>query len=214
LQAIIQDDRSSLFILGQRTVERGYVGAGILALDHYFSSMPYQDMDIAKLLEDLHVFRVYAQEIAKILSHPDLLHDVEVLKLCGIRRSMDIDNEYRIAPNSLLSQSLPARTEDNAISSFEIREEVHKSLSSRLQEAIQEQEVILRFASHISPCLSYTVHGYCHRPECPDLHAPAVAISAAYTSRVVAHLEQIAILQVLHSSCIGCTHGNRLFHRK
>jgi hypothetical protein len=214
LQAIIQDDRSGLFILGQRTIERGNVGAGILALDYYFLSMPYQDMDIVKLLEDLHVFRVYAQEIAKIISHPDPVRDVEVLKLCGIRHRTDIDNEYRIAPKSLLSQSLSLKTEDDAISSSEIREAIYKSLSSRLQEAIQEQERILRGASHLSPCLSYTVHGYCNRPECPDLHAPAADISAAYTSRAIAHLEQIAILQVLHSSCLGCNHDNRLFHRK
>jgi hypothetical protein len=215
LQAIIQDDRSGIFILGQKTIERGNVGAGILALDRYFLSMPYQDMDIAELLEDLHVFRVYAQEIAKIISHPDPVRDVEVLKLCGIRHSMDIDNEYRIAPNSLLSQSLSLRTEDNAISSSKIREEIYKSLSLRLQRAIQEQEEILRGASHISPCVSNTVYGKCWRgPGCPDLHAPATVISAAYTSRAIAHFEQIAILQVLHSSCFRCTHEDRLFHRK
>lgn len=198
-QAIMSGEFARLQQLGENFSLAKKIVPAILCLDHAFVHLPrIQVMKGHEVATTLRAFMIYARHLRDMACHPDPCSDPSVQKLFGFRRSGE--NSFRVLSRTFLHREDQSILQpNNEIPGGNLAFEFRRSLSDRLWLRVSQENDICRRAQSLSPCLTFTVYGYCNRQECPHEHVPAAALNAdRYNTRVRLHLQQILIYQTLH----------------
>jgi hypothetical protein len=180
-------------------LQRDNISAALLCLESYFEWCEFRlNMSAESMLQYLHLFREYARIFSAMIRHRDLLGDADVRKLLGLRQTSE--TQFSVSENSFLWHKLPRAesiAESLTLIGYDLIPNIQKHLTGHLIGRVTKQELTAGRAEILSPCLSHSLTKSCPRMNCPEAHLDSPVSATQYNQRVVIHLEQIAILDML-----------------
>ncbi|KAF9064527.1 hypothetical protein BDP27DRAFT_1425729 [Rhodocollybia butyracea] len=178
-RAIMDKNQQTLRELGCVFLSTNNLSAALLCLDHYFTCMPFGNLTVYQMTEELNLFRTYSQHLLDVSLHPKPADQAEFSKLFGFQKLSD--SHVLLSAESYLHRT--------------------RTTASPNQNA---QLSMLEFSIYFRACVSELLRdlfNFCHREaSCHDSHVPAKSLTVSfYNARLRVHLIQMQIVRLLHT---------------
>ena len=201
-KAILSRDTRELANLGRNFLETGNTTAAALCLNNYFLKFPnIETMTIQELADTLELFRAYIKILFDFAFRTDPTASLPAARLFGFHRLST--DEFLIPTGTFLHEFLERRGQQqhgNSLHGSKLARVFQEAMHDCLWRCVSEENELCRKAPQMSPCMTFAVLGFCNWAGCPHEHVPSIAMSPEwYNVRVRVHLQQILIIQTLHS---------------
>ena len=203
-RAIVSRDMLKLAILGRDFLKTENTAAAALCLNYYFLKFPnIKTMSIQELAGTLELFRSYIQLLCDFAFRADPTTCLPAARLFGFHRLSP--DEFLIPAGTFLHDFIErTRPEqhNNSLPGSDLARVFQDALHDCLWWSVSEENALCRKTPQMSPCMTFAVLGFCNRAGswCPHEHVPSSAMSPEwYNVRVRVHLQQVLIIQTLHS---------------
>jgi len=201
-RAIVSRDMRKLANLGRDFLKAENTTAAALCLNYYFLKFPnIKTMTIQELAGTLELFRAYIQILFDFAFRTDLTESLPAARLFGFHRLST--DQFFIPTGTFLHEYLERTRQQqhgNSLPGSDLARVFQDAMHDCLWRCVSEENNWCRKAPQMSPCMTFAVLEYCNRAGCPHEHVPSPAMSPEwYNVRVRVHLQQVLIIQTLHS---------------
>ena len=182
--------------MGQEFLRRGDKAVALLVFDMQVSTL--LDREILNSAEHkfFEVFERYFRLLFSLVSRDLPLANHQWRRVFGIKGLAD--NHYSVQEGTFLFKKFAS----NRFTFIELNLCLKEKLGALLRRRVHAEEYFCRTSGiFMLPCPFFIVDGHCpHRP-CPDEHLPKSSLNAAqYNTKVNDYLQQICILELVHSA--------------
>lgn len=204
-KAIISGDSQKLQYLGRKFDQAGDKPAALLCLDHVFAASSrleeLQELAIHALAPSLEIFLIYANLLRDIAFLPDPCNKLLVQKLFAFQAVRE--DRFLITMGSFLHrEAAPSPEGRDKISTMTRKQLVgvfKRALCERLKRIVLLEHDFFLETKSIHPCLAALV-GVCNGLDCIGSHVDKAVLNPDwYNTLIRIHLQQVLILQTLHS---------------
>jgi len=201
-RAIVSRDMRKLANLGREFLKTENTTAAALCLNYYFLTFPnIKTMTIQELAGTLELFRAYIQILLDFAFRTNPTESLPAARLFGFHRLST--DKFLIPTGTFLHEFLEKSRQQwhgNSLPGSDLARVFQAAMHDCLWRSVSEENVLCRKAPQMFPCMTFAVLEFCNRPGCPHDHVPSSAMSPEwYNVRVRVHLQQVLIIQTLHS---------------